>query len=1167
MAEKIWKIELFGRLRVGRGSGDAAAPVVTRFRTKKTGALLAYLAFYRDRVHAREPLCELLWPDAPEKTQRNNLNMALSSLRRQLEPPPLPARSVIVADPATVRLNPAAVTTDVAEFEAALRQAGQARGAAERAGHLEEAVALYGGDLSVGFYDDWIVSEQERLRDRFLQALEELLSHWERVGDTPRALACARRAMRGDPEREAFHHTLIRLLAATGRTAEALRQFAECERALAAEGDAPSPELRALIGQIGQRTHRAPVVAAAPAPSSREAIGAPALPAGTVTFLWTDVEGSTAFLERGGEAARAALERHHRLLRAEFVRHDGQEAKEMGDGFLVAFAHARRALACAVAGQRALEAPDAVKVRMVLHSGDIAPGADGGYHGLLLHHGARMLGAGHGGQILCSEATAALLRREVGEEEVTLRDLGVYRLRDVPEGERLFQVCYPGMARSEFPPPAALPARTAHLPPTFTRFFGREGEIARLTELLLSPAMPARLVTLTGPGGTGKTRLAIEAAQRLRAPMAEAVWFAELADLSDARLLPDAVRDALRLPRLPGQDSALEQIVEALSAQPALLVLDNCEHLIEEGAVPFVQTLRTRVPTLICLLTSRQRLNLPGEGEMVLAPLPVPGRADQPERLIRYESVQLLVERAQAVRADFQITPGNAPDVAELCAKLEGIPLAIELAAARAGVLTPRQMLVRMEKHPFDLLVDRRRSVEARHRTMRAVIDWSYGLLSPRLQRFWVRLSVFRGGWTAEAAQAVCAEPAPPPPHVPSDAVLDYLSELRECSLIQAEESVEGYPGGVMRFRMLETLRQYAAERLVESGEAEGAQRRHRDFFLALAEEAEPELQGPDQAQWLDRLETEHDNFRAALTRPEAVEVHLQLAGALHWFWMVRGHLTEGRRWLEGALAGIDKGCGALSDALWAQSLNAAGVLAWSAADLVAGRRHFEDSLEIFRRMGGRGKIASALNNLGIVASQQADYATARRYYEESLAIYRELGAPRRVASVLSNLGAVALEQGDNAAARRYLEESLPIQRDLQDTFGLANTLLNLGEAACNEGRDAQARALLGESLSLRCALGDRNYVAATLLSLAAIARRRGDAEGAVRLLGAAEAAEENCENPLAPGDRAKFDDEVAAARSGMDAETFAAAWVSGRSMPLEQIVQDALAPDALDPP
>jgi non-specific serine/threonine protein kinase len=540
---------------------------------------------------------------------------------------------------------------------------------------------------------------------------------------------------------------------------------------------------------------------------------------------------------------------------------------------------------------------------------------------------------------------------------VQLADLGVYRLRDLPTPERLFQVNYAGAAETVFPPLRAEAGYASNLPVSFTRFFGREPEIGQLCDLLLDSG--TRLVTLSGPGGTGKTRLALEVASRLVPSFSGAVWFVSLADLSDAALIGDALVGALRLPRTPGREP-LEQAIEALSKQPSLLVLDNFEQLVEAGA-GVVRTLLERVPDLTILVTSRQLLGLSGEREFALSPLPTPGgAADTPERLSLYGSVQLFVDRAQAVKPDFQVTNANAPAVAELCDRLEGIPLAIELAAARAQVLTPAQMLAQLQNR-FAFLVSRKRDVAERHRTLRAAIDWSFRLLSPELQRFFARLSVFRGGWTVEAAEQVCEEPL----------ALDHLAVLRECSLVRTDD---GSGSNEIRFGMLETLREFGQERLRETGEEWVLHKRHLDYFARFSQDSKKHLFGPEQKQWLDRYEHELDNMRsaleAALTDVGDPDSGLRLALGYDRFWQVRGYVSEARGWLKRLL-----GCAnALSEESRAKALYAAGFFALRQGDNPEARVLLEESLSAFRERGDTSFIARAADNLALVLQDQGDF-------------------------------------------------------------------------------------------------------------------------------------------------------------------------------------------------
>ena len=1229
-ADEPWEVQLLGGLSAARHRDRGRA--LTRFSTQKTAALLAFLAYHLEDPGAaagrpREPLIEMLWPEVEPAHGRGRLSVALSSLRHQLEPPGTPAGAVVQADRFAVRLNPDTFKTDVGAFRQALKTASGAQGPAELARALAAALELYRGPLLPGFYEDWVAAERENLAGLYSDAAGSLIALLEQAGDLGGALAHARRAVSADPLREEAHRDLMRLLAAAGQPGAALRQFKELERLLEEQlGDEPSAPLRALARQIERQSGLSgPLPVPLPRALVRSAAPLePPPPPGqqqplTLTFLLTDVEGSTRLWERAGDAFRQALEEHHRLLRAEFARWGGQEVKEAGDSFLAAFGSAQSALSCAVACQQALAGtqwPEAaggtLPVRMAMHAGDVTV-RDGEYHCLALHRAGRVLAAAHGGQVLLSEAAAGLVRRDL-PEEVGLTDLGLWRLRDVPAPERLFQADYPGTDQRQFPPPAAERGHggaAAGLPLQFTRFFGREEELARLSETLLLPE--TRLVTVTGPGGTGKTRLALEAAARLAAagPFGGAIWFAELADLREADLIAEAVAGALRASRPAGKE-LLDVAAEALSGYATpLLVLDNFEHLIEGGA-SVVQALLARVPALRCLVTSRRLLGIAGERELALGPLPTPnGGEHSPEALSLFESVRLFVDRAQAVRPDFQVTGRNAPAVAQLCDALEGIPLAIELAAARAQVLTPSQMLSQIGNR-FDFLVSRTRGVAERQRTLRAAVDWSYRLLSPELQRFFAQLSVFRGGWGVEAAEAVCEEPL----------ALDHLAQLRECSLVLSEESTTGGGGqSEMRFRMLETLREYARERLAESiGAADAVRARHLDWFLRLAEEAGPKLDGPEQAQWLERLETEGDNLRAALAEAreagkdsaERATAFLRLAAALALFWSIRGHFHEGRAWLAGALGQEQLPTpSAETRDLRAEALRAAGNLAWfqgafaAAASLLeealalkreagdqqgvarlltalanvaadrgdhaAARARHEEALQVHREAGNGAGVARSLGDLADLAIGRGEHAAARGMLEEALALGREAGDKHVVARSLAYLGVLERAQGDPAAAAARHEEALALRRETGDARGGAIALHNLGDLAKEQGDPAAARALFEEGLALAREIGDKWTVARLLESLASLAAtptgtgRPEDGGGpdprllAVRLFAAAEALRGAIGAPLDADERGAHDSEIAFLRAALGVETFAAAWSEGSAMPLEEAIGFAL--------
>jgi predicted ATPase/DNA-binding SARP family transcriptional activator len=1241
-----WRIEMLGGLRAVQGDR-----VMTRFRTQKTGLLLAYLAYYPYRSHPREALIDLLWSESDIAAGRQSLSQALSSLRRQLEPPGVPTGSVLIADRACVQLSPAAVTTDVAAFREALRAASRAGSSTERTECLAHAVDLDRGELLRGHYDDWILGEREGLAELYFQALGQLLAQLEEAGDWQRALQYARQGVNTDPLREEAHVELMRLASAAGQPAIGLRQYGELERILKEElGATPTAATRALARELERQARggeMAPVslsprtASESPAPSWRDDDSLPPVPSATrtVTFLLVEVGSSSeqdqAPAPEGWGAAAAAftaaVARRHARLRRLLREHGGREVRADERSVAVAFSCASDALAAAIASQRAVTAGfgpegapqaawfDGLRVRMALDTGEVAA-QDGVWYGAALPRAARLLLAAHGGQILCSEETAILLRRVV-EPGVRLVGLGPYRLPatradGLPAAapERLFQIEYPGMERQEFPPPNAEAGYLGNLPLSFTRFFGREQEVARLEEMLLGA--DTRLLTLTGPGGSGKTRLALEVARRLVDWWRGAVWFVPLADLSDARLIAGAVLKALRVPQSGGVDP-LEQATAALSHQPALLLLDNFEHLVGDGA-PLVRALLERVSSLTCLVTSRQRLALAGEREFHVLPLPTPDEGDAPEQLIQCESVQLFLDRAQAVRPDFQVTAANASAVAAVCHRLEGMPLALVLAAARAQVLTPAQMLARLADR-YDFLVSRQRDATARHRSLRAAIDWSYRLLSPEVQRFFAQLSVFRGGWTLNAAETVCEEPL----------ALDYLEQLRECSLVVVEQGEGG------RCRQLETLREYADDQLT-SEERTALKRRHTLHCLALAERAQPELLGRDQSEWLDRLEREHDNLRAALdwaVETGEAELGLRLGRALFLFWLMRCYRTEGLERLVRLLAipgaatrttvraavqvsagqlaaqqgdfavarvliaeslaifrehddkeGIAHALAALGllfqfQGDWgsarsfreeslmlqrelgdreamASSLDILGHVALGQGDDEEAHSLFEESLALFQELGQKAGIARSFCGLGLVAESRGDWEAARSLYEEGLAAQQHVGDKSVIAMLLNGLGSVAQHQGDGESARSLYERSLMLSREVGNRLGIARSLNRLGSVARAQGNDELALCHCQESLRLFRDSGHKGGIAACLGELAVLAGAQGQPERAARLLGAAQVLREASSTPLPPGERASYEHNVAVIRVALGEEAFAAAWAAGQAMPLEQAMQ-----------
>ena len=813
-------------------------------------------------------------------------------------------------------------------------------------------------------------------------------------------------------------------------------------------------------------------------------------PTGTVTFLFTDIEGSTKLWEQHPDAMRPALARHDHLLRQCIERQDGYVVKTTGDGVHAAFATAPEALAAVLAAQRALQAepwdPQApISVRMGLHTG-IAERRDGDYYGSALNRAARLMAAGHGGQVLLSAATQELVRDYL-PDGAGLRALGEHRLKDLGRPEQVFQLVHPALP-ADFPPLRSLdnPALPNNLPQQTTSFIGREKQVEEVKARLNK----TRLLTLTGAGGSGKTRLSLQVAADLLTGDGDGVWLVELAPLADPAIVPQAVADVLGVKEQAGQPIQ-RTLVDWLKPKRLLLVLDNCEHLVSACASLAADLLRA-CPGVHLLASSREALNVAGEQSYRVPSLslPDPKQAQTVESLSQYEAVRLFIERAQAVQASFGVTNGNAPAVAQVCFRLDGIPLALELAAARVRSLSVEEINIRLD-HRFRLLTGGSRVALPRQQTLRALIDWSYDLLTEQEKLVLGRLSVFAGGWTLEAAEGVC-----PGEDLEDWEVLEGLMGLVDKSLVVYGEQAEG---GGDRYRLLETVRRYAQDRLQESGEAEAVSRRAAAWFLRLAEEAEPHLNGADQVSWLERLETEHDNLRASLvwyeSATDGTEAGLRLAGSLWRFWRMRGHLSEGRQWLSRTLEAGEEQEAAQTATLAAQAraLNGAGNLADLQGDYAEARALFEESLILWRQLGNPEGIAGSLGNLGGSAARHGDYGAARLLYEESLTVFRGLGDQERIAALLNNLSSLAFWQGDYAASRALQEESLAIQRQMGNQWSIARSLNNLGKVAILQEDYAEARAFFEESLTLRRHLGDQSGIAHALADMGSLADAQSD--------------------------------------------------------------------------
>ncbi len=907
----------------------------------------------------------------------------------------------------------------------------------------------------------------------------------------------------------------------------------------------------------------------------------PELTAGTVTFLFTDIEGSTHLLQQLGECYAGVLAECRQLLSTAFGQWHVQEVGTKGDTFFVAFSRASEAAAAAVTIQRALANhswPQGASVRVCigLHTGEPILSSDG-YIGLDVHHAARIMSAGHGGQILLSQTTRELLEQHL-PAGTSLRDLGRHRLKDLQRPSHLFQLSIAGLP-ADFPPLKTLDTHPNNLPIQPTPLIGREREVNSVCQLLRREEVC--LLTLTGPGGTGKTRLSLQVAAELSDHFVDGVFFVNLAPISDPDLVVPTIAQTLAL-KESGEQPLLELLKAALREKHLLLLLDNFEQVV--NAALQVAELLVACPEIKMLITSRVVLHVRAEQVFAVPPLTLPDAKHLPDlmALSHYAAVALFIQRAQAVKPDFQLTNANASAVAEVCIRLDGLPLAIELAAARIKLLSPQALLARLS-HRLHVLTGGTRDLPARQQTLRNTIKWSYDLLGVQEQQVFRLLSVFTGGCTLEAAEAICQRAGNA-----SIDVLNTVASVLDNSLLQQTEQEEEEP----RLVLLETVREYGLEALDASGEAEATRQAHAAYYLALAEQAEPELRGTQQALWLSRLEAEYNNFRVALgwaLENGEVEIGLRLAGVLWRFWMVRGHFTEGRGWLER----VQERSSDAAPALQAKAFTGAGSMAWSQGNYRQAMRWHQQALALYREVGDKQGIAFALNNLGIQAQYQGDYESARAFLQESQALYRELGDQWGIAIVLGNLGLGEASQGNYERARALFEEELALFRELKAKVEIALALHNLGDVARYQGDHRRAMAYLEECLSVCEELGDKRLTSMTLNILGLIARWQGDfarsaalhieslalsrelgeklciaqsleglagvygmqkhPERAARLLGAAEAVREAINAPLLPIDRADYGRIVSIIRAQLDEAAFAVVWAEGRTMTPEQ--------------
>jgi predicted ATPase/class 3 adenylate cyclase len=812
-------------------------------------------------------------------------------------------------------------------------------------------------------------------------------------------------------------------------------------------------------------------------------------PTGTVTFLFTDIEGSTRLLQKVGNAYPEILAGHHHLIREALASFSGVEVTTEGDAFFAVFRRAGDGVAAAVAAQRALAAQAwpsdvAVRVRMGLHTGE-AGLAGGEYIGLDVHRAARIAAAANGGQVLISESTRELVVAAL-PEGVSLADKGEHHLKDLDRPEHLYQVVIAGLP-ADFPPIRSVSARFEILPGQLSSFIGRTAEVDRIRELLDG----TRLLTLTGPGGTGKTRLSIQAALAASEAFPDGVAFVPLAPISDPQLVAGTIQQTLGLKEELGRTS-VETIADRIQRSRMLLILDNFEQVLGASEVVTGLLERTQEPKI--LVTSRAPLHLSGEQDFPVPPMRLPdaGDAGNLEVLTQSEAVALFMQRASTVRPDFTLSASNAMTIVEICARLDGLPLAIELAASRIRLLPPEALLSRLQ-HRLDLLQSSATDRTDRQRTLRGAIDWSYDLLAVGDRAVFRRLAIFVGGWDLGDAEAVAAIAVGDTPDL-----LDTLERLVDHSLVR-QDAESGEP----RFGMLETIREYGVEQLREAGDLDVVARAHGERFLGLAIELGPEFTASPAS--LDRAGREHDNIRAALRwaiDAGELELVMEAAGALWRFWHLRGHLREGDRWTTEVLgrAADEPSHGRT------RALNGLAGLRYWMGDYVAARMAYQGMLDGSRAIDDGASEAEANYSLGFIHSIDRDYEAAREAYRESHRVAERIGDRTAVANALMGSGFTDFLDGRYAEARDSMLQVVPLFKAIGDEYLYLNAVGVLGRALQYLGQHVDARTAAIEQLDGALRIGDGTMVAMALHDLASDATQQADFERGLRLEGASRA-------------------------------------------------------------
>lgn len=921
-------------------------------------------------------------------------------------------------------------------------------------------------------------------------------------------------------------------------------------------------------------------------------------PSGTVTFLFTDIEGSTRLWQDKPEAMAIAHARHDEILRTAIETNHGYVFQIVGDSFSAAFHNAPDGLRAVLAAQRGLHQQTSkvsetsevsIRARMGLHTGTAEILPDGKYEGYTtIATTQRVMSAAHGGQTLLTQTTYDLLQNAL-PGDVTLRDLGEHRLKDLRAPLRLYQVNVPDLPQN-FPSITSPDIQPNNLPTQLTSFVGRKKEIAEIKALLNS----SRLVTLTGSGGAGKTRLSLQVGAECLNQFSDGVWFAELAPLADPALVPQTLLAIFDL----HEDShrpALQVLMDYLRPKTLLLLLDNCEHLIAACA-EISETLLRACPKLKILASSREALGIAGEVSWRVPSLAAPNPEHLPtlEKLLDLEAVQLFIARATTAKPEFTVTKENAPFVAQICFRLDGIPLALELAAARLRVLSPEQIAIRLDDR-FRLLTGGSRTALPRQQTLRAMIDWSYSLLSEPEKALFRRLAVFVSGWTLEAAEAVCANVGQE--DILTYDVLDLLTRLVDKSLVLLQEGK-----GEIRYHRLETIRQYSREKFLETDEVETIRNRHLAFYVGFTEEAERRIQQRERVKWAQALEAEQDNLRAAMEwglvkNPTSA---LRIASSLVIFWTTGGYSAEGFRWIQQSLEQVERLEGVDEPSLRAKGLRGLAYLYMSLGNNQDSKHAAQEAVTLYRQSGDRSGLAFSLYTFAFPLEFLGEHVEAEAAVKEAIAIARAEKDIFVVASGLSNLARVTLElYGDIAAADGYIDQAIRISQEAGIEYVTAVALEMKARIAARQKNYAQALKLFEQALSgfqktyagfnvllvksavahlerergeLERALelyretiiafrdvGQTGAVAHQLECFGFIAMAWNQTERAVQLFAAADALREKSDTPMTPDEQVYLEEQLKTLHEQMDSSRFDAIWSAGRAMTMEQAIQFAL--------